>query len=1087
MKRKILSLLLAGSILISYSFNTAAASIIVEEASGISNEEKAPDIITEEQVSDIIVEESPSNSGLNKPHAIAPYGAESYNESVGTAPLYDSNILWNKPKNDSYWSTINWSEVQWNSLSGYDDPASLITGWADKVDWAQVNWKSIDWSTAYESQNDPNWSAWSKWSDIPWNQVNWNNMAWENVDWKAIADLSNQNKLTFTLAYNGLDGNNQILTPVIDDTNLGPTIISSRIVINLYGVTVPKESYIITVQQSSDVYKLHGLHNSTNAWGDSTSFFDNMNGLPDILNKSMKYPLTQDDYWVITIDDDACTFAADFEPLPDITITSKDGKITLQKDIDYTVKPTKSITSCGEHEITIAGVPSSNFVDGGSVNKSFTVHYADIQDFYTLKGIPTEITVKDNIPNLTEDLNSNGCTKENLAYSMYLEPKDNDMLKNGRLPSVNNNTYGSELFNSDGFLKIEYRYDHTTAGEPVWLDTFDWNTWLTNHTSDILHVRVSVNETVENRYPKPGTGPVIHRYIKGSIYTSVRIKSYSLEEIYPEKEPKTAPTSDGYRTCYIAAVNPKPKNFNTIPTNAFESIGENPIDSVTYNGMKQTPTFICSVYKYSPIEEIIGGYPTDSTKYGYWEYNQNDGQFGTTITYENNINAGTGIVRISFDGVFAGSITREFKIQEKDIADTSVSVQAQDFLYDGKPHAPILSISDSQANTVLREGIDYTVTSSGNITSPGIVTATITGIGNYTSTRTVQYKIVSTSVIVPGTKLEQIADIPEKIADQKYTGQPVTPEVAITGKSSGMNLVKDKDYKVSYLNNIGPGTAYAVVEGIGNYGGTYIVPFKISGADISNATVTVNGTYTYTGKAIIPSVTVKMGDKVIDPADYEVTATDNINAGTGKFTVTGRNNCTGITGESTFKIKKANQKLSITKAQAKALLIRNTNANTYKVKVTGAKTKLSYKVSNKKIATVDASGKLSFKHICGKAFVSAAAPASTNYNAASLKISFAVKPATPKIKVTPLTRGFKIKATSTRDITGYQVGYSTSSSFAASKTVKKRFDTTKALDKSLTGLSAKKIYYVRVRAYKIASNGTRYWGNWTKGQKITTK
>ena len=108
MKRKILSLLLAGSILISYSFNTAAANIIVEEASGTSNEEKAPDIITEEQVSDIIVEESPSNSGLNKPHAIAPYGAESYNESVGTAPLCDSDIIWNKPKNDPYWSTINW-------------------------------------------------------------------------------------------------------------------------------------------------------------------------------------------------------------------------------------------------------------------------------------------------------------------------------------------------------------------------------------------------------------------------------------------------------------------------------------------------------------------------------------------------------------------------------------------------------------------------------------------------------------------------------------------------------------------------------------------------------------------------------------------------------------------------------------------------------------------------------------------------------------------------------------------------------------------------------------------------------------------
>lgn len=1081
MKKRLLAVLLTGCMLFQSTSSIAAAEII-------------------EQDTEIIIQEEPTGETINdNPHT---HGYTTGNESQdislydtakehvsASPPLNDSEINWGTPIGDDYWNSIDWSQINWQALSGFVT-YSFPNGWATKVKWSEVNWKNVDWGDAYTQQKDA-------WDAIPWEKVNWDKMYWSNVNWDVLKTFVTADKINLTFTYNNVQ-NKQLTTPVTPN-NGSYTIMSNNVTIKIKGSNaagdaykaIPYNEYTITVIPDGDNYKLGGIQNilGDDSRYDSADFFTLDTDPPTIINGSVTPSLERDDYWEITIDDNDCTFANTRSPLPKVTINSKVGDIELAENTDYTIEditPDPAKLLCGEHQLKITATDTDK-VSSSTVKKAFTVHYANIKDFYNLEGIRTAITVKDKVPNLTSESNRGSKTREELAHSLYLQPKDNDMLSQGQLPSVTGTTYGSELFNSNGFLKVEYRYDNTTTGEPVWSDTFDWNVWFTEHTTDILHIKVSVNETLETKYPQSTTGPVIYRYIKGSIYGSIRVSPYSLEEIYPEKEPKTAPTSDGYRTCYIAAVNPKPKNFDNIPTNAFESIGENPIDSVTYNGMKQTPTFICSVYKYSSIEVLIGGYPTDSTKYGYWEYNQNDGQFGITITYENNTNAGTGIARISFDGVFAGSITREFKIQEKDIADTSVSVQAQDFLYDGKPHAPILSISDSQANTVLREGIDYTVTPSGNITSPGTVTATITGINNYTGTRTVQYKIVSTSVIVPGTKLEQVADIPEKIADQRYTGQPVTPEVALTGKSSGMKLVKDKDYKVSYLNNIGPGTAYAVVEGIGSYGGTYIIPFNISGADISNATVTVNGTYTYTGKAIIPSVTVKMGDKVIDPADYEVAATDNINAGTGKFTVTGRNNCTGITGESTFKIKKANQKLSITNAQAKALLIRNTNANIYNVKVIGAKTKLSYKVSNKKIATVDSSGKLSFKHICGKAFVTAAAPASANYNAATLKIDFAVKPATPKIKVTPLNRGFNIEATSIRDITGYQVGYSTSSSFAASKTVKKRFDTTKALDKNITGLSTKKIYYVRVRAYKIASNGTRYWGNWTKGQKITTK
>ena len=78
----------------------------------------------------------------------------------------------------------------------------------------------------------------------------------------------------------------------------------------------------------------------------------------------------------------------------------------------------------------------------------------------------------------------------------------------------------------------------------------------------------------------------------------------------------------------------------------------------------------------------------------------------------------------------------------------------------------------------------------------------------------------------------------------------------------------------------------------------------INPASIASATATVAGTYTYTGAAITPTVTVELGGKTLTENDYTVTASENVDAGTASFTVTGKGNYTGsVTG--TFTIEKA--------------------------------------------------------------------------------------------------------------------------------------------------------------------------------------
>ena len=91
-----------------------------------------------------------------------------------------------------------------------------------------------------------------------------------------------------------------------------------------------------------------------------------------------------------------------------------------------------------------------------------------------------------------------------------------------------------------------------------------------------------------------------------------------------------------------------------------------------------------------------------------------------------------------------------------------------------------------------------------------------------------------------------------------------------------------------------------------------------------------------------------------------------------------------------------------------------------------------------------------------------------------------VKAAKKSFKVT-----WKKQATQT---TGYQVQYSTSSKFKKAKTV--TISKNKTTSKSVSKLSAKKKYYVRVRTYKtVKVNGknVKLYSGWSKAKSVTTK
>ena len=155
-------------------------------------------------------------------------------------------------------------------------------------------------------------------------------------------------------------------------------------------------------------------------------------------------------------------------------------------------------------------------------------------------------------------------------------------------------------------------------------------------------------------------------------------------------------------------------------------------------------------------------------------------------------------------------ITNEYSIANATITDI------KDKVYNGKTQKQIAVVKIN--NTVLKEGVDYTLTYKDN-KDVGIAVMTFNGIGSYSGTVTKKFIINSKKISKTTIKVD--------LNSKEFTDKKIKPKVVITdGKTT---LKKDVDYKITYKNNKNVGTAQIIIEGINNYGGKvtkkfYIIP-----------------------------------------------------------------------------------------------------------------------------------------------------------------------------------------------------------------------------------------------------------------------
>ena len=295
-----------------------------------------------------------------------------------------------------------------------------------------------------------------------------------------------------------------------------------------------------------------------------------------------------------------------------------------------------------------------------------------------------------------------------------------------------------------------------------------------------------------------------------------------------------------------------------------------PSEMFVYNRSDQKPTPVVSV----------GSLVISANDYDVSWDDDND-PATTTPNFEN---VGTKYITVTGKNNCQDSKGTTYVITAKQIDANMVTLAQTEMTYTGSALDPGVTVKDGE--TPLVQGTDadpkeYKLEITNNV-NVGTATVKVTGQGNYTGVVQKTFNIQTQS--------QQDFTISD-IAAVTYNGSEHKPTPTI--QYGTVNLVNEKDYTLSYRNNVNAGTATVVVTGKGGYEGSSgtknftINPKQLVPANVSLSYSSVN----YTGVEIKPAVTVLDGDNpLLENRDYTIVYSNNINAGTATVTVTGYGN-----------------------------------------------------------------------------------------------------------------------------------------------------------------------------------------------------
>ena len=256
-----------------------------------------------------------------------------------------------------------------------------------------------------------------------------------------------------------------------------------------------------------------------------------------------------------------------------------------------------------------------------------------------------------------------------------------------------------------------------------------------------------------------------------------------------------------------------------------------------------------------------------------------------TVSYVNNVKASTATtpnkIVITGMGAYSGTAEKIFTIEPAKMSGVKVVFSQDTYPATGQPVQP--AFTATLGDYTLEDGADYSATFSNN-TAAGKATVTLRSKnGNFEGTTTAEFTIVS----------KDISELEARVLTTEYDYDGTAKEPAVEIKDGEATLAQNTDYTLTYEDNINAGTARVIVTGMGKYGGTKTLEFRIKGRP--NRIVTGADSYTkyMTSKEFSLDAEAAEAKQLIYTSSNEdvVTVSD-----TGRVTVKG-------TGAATITIK----------------------------------------------------------------------------------------------------------------------------------------------------------------------------------------
>lgn len=437
----------------------------------------------------------------------------------------------------------------------------------------------------------------------------------------------------------------------------------------------------------------------------------------------------------------------------------KDGEKTLTKDVDYELSYANN-TNIGNNTATVKVTGKGNYE--GEINKNFSIIDKEPQ---VINFAETSVTKTYGDSNFTITANHNQ--------------------GNGTVKYTSSNTDVAEVNETTGLVTIKKAGTTTikaTAGA-----TTDYAEADATYTLKVEKKELSYTATVSNKVFDNNKNATVSGINFTGLVGSESLTKDTDYTVTAEFTNANVGNDLDVNVKVILKDTDKANNYNLTNANyvAKANITGKAIEeswvtvdtttTYTYNGSSIEPTVT--------VKDPTGSTTLTLTKGTHY-----------TVEYADNLNAGTGKIKVTGIGNYAGLIEKEFTINKKSITPTIENIA--DVTYNGSEHTPELVVKDG--STTLVKGTDYTVEYTNNLRA-GNAYAEISEVSssNYTFTSVGKDFTINKYQI-------KASDVTLEYSSVVFDNNAKKPSVTV---KMGTEVIPPIEYNVDYSNNTNVGIA----------------------------------------------------------------------------------------------------------------------------------------------------------------------------------------------------------------------------------------------------------------------------------------